>query len=400
MNRKFILKSISVVGALFFFAGCSLGNPPQPCNVKIQDNHKNITDTEKTELIKKILKNNSNGYAIDGNCIKVDSFWGVGSDFYHDKMKNCFVISNNVLKRKDYSVCFNNGRRHECDYIGKKVENYADYINKLQNKIIPQQLPIEISKYAKYKEKYYQEKQKAEKRMKNIKTVIVDENHVLSQNVLNKIKYNTYIERPYGIVTSYTPGRKEVTDMNPIKLYVNNKPIDFKIVSNISNTIHNSLKQGRYLLVFENSKLTYSYKNVPIKIIFKIKGVYFNFIPSNFVAGDKNIDVIINYDYKNNLMKIKFVNKTTKFVEINALAMYYNDKVYDNLLKKPIKLPPKSFKTITKDYFNLPVLKNRYIKVTNKNERVKFGISVGYKIINENILKNIYKVNKYSIKDF
>ena len=400
MNRKFILKNISVISALFFLAGCTLGNPPQPCNVKIQDNHKNITDTEKTELVHKILKNNSNGYTIDGNCIKVDSVWGVGSDFYHDKMKNCFVIDNNILKRKDYSICFSNGIRHKCEYIGKKVENYADYINKLQNKIIPQQLPVEISKYVKYKEKYYQEKQKAEKRIKNIKTIIVDENHVLSQNVLNQIKHVTYIERPYGIVTSYTPGRKEVTDMNPIKLYVNNKPIDFKIINKISDTINNSLKQGRYLLVFKNSKLVYSYKNVPSKVEFKIKSVYFNFIPSDFIASDQNIEVIINYDYKNNLMKIKFVNKTTKFVEINALAMYYNDKVYDNLLKHPIKLPPKSFKTITKDYFNLPVLKNRYVKVTNKNERVKFGISVGYKIINENILKNIYKVNKYSIKDF
>jgi hypothetical protein len=47
---------------------------------------------------------------------------------------------------------------------------------------------------------------------------------------------------------------------------------------------------------------------------------------------------------------------------------------------------------------DFPLPKYRFIILTSKNEKVKYGVSISYNIGNSN--KSLYKVRNYSLKDF
>ncbi len=374
MKIKFLLGSLGVVFSLIL-AGC--GNPPQPCHVPINNKADNVSKYEKIELLSKILKKHSGGWYIKGNCIITNERDvlkdRVGYNFYYSHFENCFDISDsNMLTRTDNSHCYKNRKAIPCDYFNK--ENYVNYINKLQSQIIPQELSKEISLYSNYKQKYMKAYNITKEKIKSTQLKIVDPFNIVPKNIINEIKpqltYNTYL-------------------LPLIKSYIKNKPIDFKIIATVSDH-----KSNRYFINCSN-KREYNYKNIPRVIKFNIKEVGFNFIPNSFVAKDKNLKAKISYIENKNEFKIDFINNLKTFISIQKLVIYYGKNIYGNYIKS-INLPPKSHTTIDlTDY----TISNPYITLNNKSQKVNFGLSIGYKLIDENILKSIYKVKKFSIKD-
>jgi len=370
MKIKFLLGSLGVVFSLIL-AGC--GNPPQPCHISINDKSSNVDSYEKTLLISKVLEKHSNGYSVKNSCIisnqRVRSL--IDGSIILSHLENCFDITNNILVRKDLSECTINYSPVDC-YLTEYEKKYSDYINKLQSQIIPQELPKKINLYSKYKIKYIREKKIAEKKIKSTQFEILDPFNVVPKKILKEIKpWLTY------------------NIDSPIKSYIKNKPIDFKIIAMVSNH-----KSNRYIINCSN-KREFDYKNIPHVIKFNIKEVGFNFIPSSFVAKDKNLKAEISYIKNKNKFKIDFINNLKTFISIQKLVIYYGKNIYGNYIKS-INLPPKSHTTIDlTDY----TISNPYITLNNKSQKVNFGLSIGYKLIDENILKSIYKVKKFSIKD-
>ena len=381
-----------IVGAILAvgFIGC--GNPPQPYNYKLDNQYSNISDYEKQQLLNIVIDRNSRlKYKSSNGCVMVHSVWG-GSTRYDDNMKNCFIINNNKILRKDKSHCRTNYRTCKCNYIGRKVEKYSDFINNLQKNIIAQDLQKEIKNYIKFKKMYNEHKKNAQVKKKNIVIHFIDTTKILPKNIIKQLSvYNLSL----------------IIKGSAINRFIKNQSANAFV-------INSSIKKDtidRYKVVYSKTDYLDSYDKFPSNITYKINKVYFNYLPKKFIANDKNIDVEVINDPLDNYESIKYIkiyNKTKEFIEIDTIAGYYGDIVTDNIINikdmKRVKISPMSYKIFKIGYSykyrinDFP--RNKFLLVNDKNQKVNYGFSIGYKMINQNIIKNLYKVNTYSIKDF
>lgn len=376
------------------FTGC--GKPPEPYNYKINNQYDSISDYEKQQLLNIVI----NKYA----SLKYQSFNGcisVNPKAYDDKMKNCFIIKNNHIIREDYSICRIGNQISKCDYHGVTVEKYADFINNLQNNIIGNELNNEIEKYQVFTKLYDNIYNASKVKKDNVKISLVDNTKILPRFALEKLN-------------EFTLNTNKVIKIDLYKSYYNQFLEDkssfiqeFKIHSAVMNYI-----VDRYKVDYKQTNYSNSYDKFPTSLIYEIDKVYFNYLPEKFTAEDNNIDIevknniLIAYGYPS-IEYIKIYNKTKELIELDTISGYYGENVLDNILNiqdtQRVKIPPKSYKIFKLGYNEYSINdypKTKLLLVKDKNQYVPYGFSIGYKMINQNIIKNLYKVNKYSIKDF
>lgn len=407
--------------------GCGIGNTPQPYNYKMSKKYQSISDYEKQQLLNIVVNRNSRlKYKSSNGCISVTSIiWGY-STRYDDRMKNCFKVNNNHITRIDYSKCKTGYKTQKCNYIGRKVENYSDFINKLQsNNILSNGLNNELINYQKFIVLYNKADKQRKDKISKVKTSLLDNTGVLSQSVFNKFNkfktnsistkskiylYKSYIAPKDGENTVNQFARNILGDSfseNFDKVFNDGTILsnDFKVQSYV---LKNEI--GRYKVNYKKTLFKENYDVFPTNIIFEIDKVYFNYLPSKYLAYDKNIDIeVINTALtRGSIKSIKIQNKTKEFIEIDTIAGYYGENVTDNIINikdmKRVKIAPMSYKIFKTGYSYKYRINDfpskKLLLVDNKNQKINYGFSVGYKMVNQNIIKNVYKVNSYSIKDF
>ncbi|MGA1940860.1 hypothetical protein [Arcobacter sp. YIC-310] len=401
------------------FAGC--GNPPEPFNYKIKNQHKNISNYEKQQLVNIIIDRNSRlKYKSSNGCvILINNWYKEGWSFkYRENMKNCFSVTNNILKRIDYSSCSNDHGRSfkKCNYISNKLEDYSNFINNLQNNVIEKELQKEISNYQKFIKLYDKANISRKEKIKIIKTSLVDNTKVLPKSVFNQLNKFHVVENSVpnkiNLYINYISPNNGKNNINRIarnilgdsisenfnKFFKDDSSISdkFKITSStITNTVN------RYKVTYKHRVFKDDYNKFPTNLTYEIDKVYFNYLPKKFRAKDRNIEVEVINNFKddyNSIKHIKIYNKTKEFIEIDTISGYYGEDVTDNIIDmkdmKRINISPMSYKIFKTDY------SYELLLVNDKNQKVPYGFSIGYKMINQNIIKNLYKVNNYSIKSF
>jgi hypothetical protein len=279
-----------------------------------------------------------------------------------------------------------------------------------------------LEKFSQYKKEYNHHKEEAEYKKRNLKINYIDTTHILPQKALAQLCKSTnslYIKS------------------SAIDLFLNNQNSAkaFVIQSSVQNdTI------GRYKVTYKQTRFENIYSIFPSTLNYKIDKVYFNYIPQKFTAHDSSIDIevfnaplagtnqevfsaslkakINQYDKIKELLDtaskgeiiqyIKIQNNTKEFIELDTIAGYYGEDVTDNIINikdlKRVKIPPMSYK-IFKTGYNYKYRindfpKSKLLLVKNKNQKVPYGFSIGYKMVNQNIIKNLYKVNEYTIRNF
>ena len=124
--------------------------------------------------------------------------------------------------------------------------------------------------------------------------------------------------------------------------------------------------------------------------------------PSNFLVKDENLLVkVMSLDWER--IKLLIENKTTSYVKILSITLYYHDKVL-NVSNLNIEVPPQSLKedvyipTIGFDLFPEKVKEFKKITKDNLNSHIfTFGLAVKYNIVATNVEKTLYKVNTYNL---
>ncbi len=378
---------------MLYFSACG-STPPKPYSVKLIKNSSVVDSKEKqvllTQNIKTLhndFKNNSdygrkpryqnNNILYDeldrsrGNS-QFDKFYNY--EFKYDENKNRLYMVD-----KSYSKYRNSSKRHSAyKGAGGGLNNYLDDFQVKLTKSYESSL----AKYEIHKKEYNKIKPEFDKKYQKIHTTTEDTTNIVPNKILKKL-------------SKYQLWPNEETAINS---YIKGDDLSFKIGSRVLKD-----KEGRYKVDYKKYKYMEEYNKFPMNLVYKINKVYYNYLPKSFITKDKNIDVEVmnNVEFAdgNSMNSLKITNNTKEFIEINTIAAYYNQDVFDNILNlENIKLAPMSYKTIKKG-----VLKDfpskKLIKITDKNQKINYGFSIGYKMINQNIMKNLYKVDTYTIKD-
>ena len=418
--------------ASIILIGC--GNPPEPYNLKLNKT-KNVTTEEKQILLNHLvtkavieerLKGKLHISTKKDGCVYLNDYYGKGYE-WRKFYKNCFKINNNQVSRIDKSNCYSNYGYHkydECSYIGGHSEDYSNAINKIQENLT-KNLKQEIIFFSIFKNQCLEIKKERKNIAKKIKFKIVDTTGVVPKKIINRFHLKSYLHKIYCIdlynkifnnnnnFYQFAINDAMHSNVHQFKSFLKDKKLIKQYVY-INNALlfdnqsiwQNYVRVGRYEINFH---MTYIKNSIdkPIKnLTFKIDKVYFYFVPENFILKDKNIFAkIINakpdkhFHYNPDKFIIK--NKTTQFMKIVSISMYYGNivkKVFES--NKGILISPKSEITLTPlnklTYFP----DKEYLLLKNKSQTEKYGVSIAYKITNENIIRTLYKVKKFTIKDF
>ena len=340
------------------------------------------------------------------------------------KYNNCYKIENNNINSLDNSTYsyvsrLSTGKidrgSYKADYIGIKGVAYGEYLNKLQKNILLNDLSNELKKYKIFKQAFIDNQKKSKLKYKTITTNFKDTTNILPAIVISDLsKHKLYSAIRFG--------------ETPLKLYkeMNHDPKKRKALNNYlkslneKNGLHSSGDStpskydsnnivdnffirdsilvdevDRYKVSFAKYKFEENYINFPKDVVFEINDVKYNYIPTIYKSNDENIKVeVINTPLLRKTVKqFKISNNTKEFIEIDTIAGYYGEDVVDNILVTKIKLSPMSFKNITVS--NFP--KKKLLDVKTKKQKINYGFSIGYKMINNNVMKSLYKVNLYTI---
>jgi hypothetical protein len=354
-------------------------------------NYSNVTTKEKNMLLreamisfKRFYPDKTGRYSspskVRGNVI---SYHGLNATFAHK-----FIVDSktNEIKRIDVSR-EDYGKNRGLDVYGTLTNDFgfSEYIEDYQVKVSEKFKEL-VEKFSKFKKSYLKYQQEAQEKKKQITIKVVDKTGVLSKDILDEFLKNTTLE---------------VVSTPAVKLFLSNKKANSFFIKSLVK--YDML--GRYKVVYKKTSYKEIYNKFPNNLVYEIQKVYFNYLPQQFYATNGNIEVeIINTPFDFSSIKlIKIQNNTKQFIEIDTIAGYYGEDVLDNIVTK-IKISPTSYKIIKYDISNIYKIndfpKKKLLLVKNKNQKVSYGISVAYKMINQNIIKNLYKVNKYEIKDF
>ena len=385
-------KVLFIVISFFIFILSGCGNPPQPYSQKIKTNYTNVSSREKQRLLNNIIDyyipQNSSFYTKNDGCIYFNDAW------YHfqyiNKFKNCFIIKGNKIVREDESKCSDNyGRKFTnfCDYIGGRSDEYSKFIDKIQKTLYSHYIN-QLKSYSIFKQACIKYDKQRNKKLKQIKVSIIDNTGLLPQNIIKNIHTEIY-----------------APSVNYLKTYLNlltlkNKKIKFPVCVQIKNDGFHYIIDGRYEIYFKGDNICKPYTKFPIDYKIFIKSVYFNFIPNKFIVKNKDLTIVIN----NITNKLTVYNHSNQFIEINSIVLYYGNivssKIFQfdqNAMHLKLRIPPESY---VSKYINFPEARQIFVKLTNKDQIHKYGISLSYKKIDENILKTLFKVKKFSVKDF
>jgi hypothetical protein len=377
------------------FSGCG-ASTPEPFSMKVQ-NYSNVTNQEKNTLIahnmqtiKQFYPDRTGRYSspsrVRGNVI---SYHGLNATFSHR-----FIVNSKTgyMERIDVSSASHGRDRGEDAYDSLTNDfGFTDYINKYQV-TLGKKYATSLEKFSKYKKEYNHHKQEAEYKKEHLQVHFIDTTNILPKKVLAQLSNDEHF-----LSVQNTPMRLFLRGQDVSKAFILKSYIK-------ADTF------GRYKVVYKQPRFEDVYTAFPSTINYEITEVYFNYIPEKFTAHDSNIDVeVLNTPFGDETIKyIKIQNNTKEFIELDTIAGYYGEDVTDNIINiedlKRVKIAPMSYK-ILKTGFSYKYRvndfpENKLLPVHSRNQKVPYGFSVGYKMINQNIIKNLYKVDTYTIQDF
>lgn len=396
-----IRKIFQVIVSVFFmlcFSACGGGIAPKPYDVKLNSSSM-ISNKTKQALLTyniRILHNdfkyhNTERYYKHSKYSKlvnnslVFNIWQYDTPFPY----NVYYIyefkyneNKDSLSMIDKSYSQYKGRKERRDaYFIPEPDRLTEYMNIFQTRLT-KLYTSDLEKYTPFQKEYKQKKSEFDKKYKQIHITTEDTTKIVPNKIINKL-------------SKYQLWPNEETAINS---YIKGNDISFKIGSRVLKD-----KEDRYKVDYEKYKSMEEYNKFPMNLVYRINKVYYNYLPKSFIAKDKNInvEVVNNVEFAdgNSMNSLKITNNTKEFIEINTIAAYYYQDVFDNILNiKSIRLAPMSYKIIKKGVIkDFP--SNKLINVTDKNQKINYGFSIGYKMINQNMMKNLYKVNTYTISD-
>ena len=396
------MKMVIILSLLIFLGGCSI--KISPYSVKLDENKETSIYEKNTISSHAVSIVASDKYKTNNGCIKLHSYWRK----YEDKLNHCFVVEDDILKRIDYSECYHSDSKMECFYIGGGTDEYAKYINKLQDsQKIETTYNSEMQKYLVFKNKILssinnngpkfleEEFNHAQEKVKNTHVIFKSPTIQLPKKIhselLKKVKSNVYISKrrsyfdfskinlAYNYIYGNTIDKKRFTDKDYIASFIN-----------LNYTIPYMSSIERYQISVSNNKILEPYKNVKSNITFDIESLKYDFIPNTYL--NSNADISIKFDKKINTFT--FVNKTNKFINIADISIYYNNDILSTNINH--QLPPIAEKKISGETMTKNI--NEYIEVLSDNQNILFGIGLKYKINNSE--KTLFSAKKYKVNSF
>ncbi len=384
------------------FVGCS-SNLPKPYVYKIQNI--DLAYKEKQQLL---------SYAVQVLAYPTRTKYG------------CILLPNSPKKITCFQI--NGTEIHRKDHINWNLsENSSKFINNIQSNLSAEFLK-QILDYKKFKKLFHEAAKLRVEKGKQLKFTIIENTNILNNEIKKNLTDKTKISYQfYGVLTAY-----ENLVINPKNTYLGNSvsksfdkffhaPSDLEESLPIKATAYNGANTypieyedapykilDRYKIDYNKNTYKIGYHSFPKNTLFKVKHIYFDFIPKNYSASDVNIDIkVVNEQFYQNsrgrteIKKLEIFNKSENFIEIKSIASYYDKQVNANIIRDgiKIKIPPKSSKII-KTIFKHKTVYESWILLNNKNQKIKYGFSVEYKNTNVNTSNNLYKVNNYSISDF
>ncbi len=425
MSLKKIIYFMVIFSVVIGFTGCST---KKLYEVHINKEYLNVQNDLKQSLLDIVIdKRSSNSkYESSNSCIYMkDHYTHKTSTDYTNinyNFKNCYKVNNNKIKRFDHSsqngyIVYYNGKRYA--RTGKPYYSnteYAKYLNYLENGILLSDLETELNHYPIFKQDFENHQKQSKLKYKNISTSFKDTTDILTKDIMNKLsKHKLFISTRYtDSLQLYREINKDPKKRNMLNNYLVNAANFRGLKANTnsfsqdqSSILLNNFgytdrvlvdEAGRYKVKYAHYEFKENYLDFPENIVFEITSVKFNFLPKKYIANDKNINVeVINTPFgKHSIETLKISNKTKEFIQLETIAGYYGKDVYDGLSVEKIKIAPMSTKVI-------PIIPdfplNKMLNLKSKKQINQYGFSVSYRLLSQNITKNLYQVDNYNIKE-
>jgi len=418
----FYLKKCFLFLILLFFVAC--GNPPEPYNANLANKYTDISNYEKNELLDNLITQYvflSKYKSHNDGCIYCNNAWYLtyGGFKYINHFKECFVVEKNNILRISRSRCSNNFGKSfsnvNCSYIDDSSQKYSSFINNIQNQLLSN-FEKELNLYTIYKKECLNLQKEREKVENKLNISIIDKTRLLPRKILDKFFVskevpNTSCLKLY-LNNLYSNKLKRIAFKNllnkhyeMLKKIINNKSLfykDFLICTFVKPGFYRTKIIGRYRVVFNKNKFCKPFNDKDLENMkFYVTKVYFNFVPEEFNVQDHYIAVKVK---NNNTNEIFIKNNSNQIITINSISMYYGNKVLNIFLsKKPISISPQTEIKLSSSNYEIkkfPNYNEKFVLLKNKTQKEKYGLAIGYKVYNENILKTLFKIKEYSINDF
>lgn len=389
---------LHILGLLLLLEGCAKYDPNtryQPLKedviLKIDPKFSAIDINTKNALLGRIINETLKG--MNNNSLSLTVWVGANNRLCNAK----FGIKNEEIIHYVPNYIRYRGQDIDCSYTLKGYQNIA-----LIESLLKFRYNSILEKYNDFVTMLKKEEDIALEKVKNAKINILNPKNIYTTNEMNLIKKNLKKEFKSADSLKY----------NYIKQRLYNQNIQYlknKINNEVGLVINVNAEKGRYTI--QDDRLLIPYKSLGTTIDFDPTGkIYFNFIPQKFQLEDKNLKVEL---FQNRYLDTKVIltNKTTNFITIKNLIGYYNHNVYGlkeskaNLRNQEIELPPETtthlsgFKIPSFKTFSFPTMGDINVKITQKNQKVPYGLSIKYSFDNS---KNftLYKVSEFTTEDF
>jgi hypothetical protein len=379
-----------------------------------------VTDEEVNELIEILVANSGyarkqskkNRIAIKTRKERYSSGGRYSSGHYYkdvDTIEYEFSYKNGKVFIKNKTDIDSDG----VDYA-LVSQGYKNFLNKMAT---GEPVKEEIEQFSKFKPLYLKEVKQANKKFEEISIKIKDKTSVLPEKIQHQLQ--PLFKKSKDYISAVEAYKKHLTSENWKDL------LKIKLSSNEFKTNYDDDSTtkvfDRYKIVSHRDKTNYSEESFPYlkikdSLTFDVENVRYNYIPETFVSEDKNIKFTVSESAK----KVTIENLSTNSIVINGISGYFNGGVDDNIFDTgsginhrqnihSINLSPKTKKSFTLGYIgtfdwraNLArnfIKNDGFVTVKSKDQKVNFGFSVNY-TVNSTTVKNLYRVNDYSISDF
>ena len=392
MKIKNLVKlGIGAITATVLLSGCGASNQPQIDNKPIQLPKSNLSIDTKNELFKSLFKDNETTIESDYISYRFTRYQGHSKSIINTKakMRVQFYLDNNEIRTNDISNC---GARN-CKSIAHldDVKDFYSMIEK-EKKRIAITFPKYLAEYPKYKPEIINWSNKIDKSKPklSLKTDVVSDKRNLNE-IAKNIRVTKARIKPESVYHSFKieGGKKD------FKTYLRENMCMFHVDLGEVNAKRFKLNLPIYNKINYLSKcITESKLKKDIPLV--VDNVSFNYLKDTNVSSNK--DMIIELEstgYKT--YDVKISNKTSKFIQMKTLSLYYGGDIVSIDLNN-IKLAPNS--STLKGKIQLSLLDNmdKFVKVTDINQKIDFGIAGEYTINGQ--FKNIYDVKALTINSF
>ena len=139
-----------------------------------------------------------------------------------------------------------------------------------------------------------------------------------------------------------------------------------------------------------------------------------NIVPVNVLIKSKNFGLLFPKHFaEDNILKVEsadksitITNKTSSFVDIKSISVYYDGEVSTNQYNS-FELPPDTLKKLEGGLKSLSSSKilsaatyDNIVAGDAKKINFRYGIAIKYRIVDQNIDKTLYSVPTYNLYKF